>query len=141
MVYNSLYHLASCVKGASDSETKSLFWSRLLWTPFFNLVCQLQQKNLLFQLKLPGGGGHIAQMPEQGNCRPGFRQHIKYFHTACTTFLNLGKKTKYPLTRCSLSITPQALRVYKSLGFGRFLAFSPSVRKGNSVLPPFFYII
>ena len=66
----------------------------ILWTPFFNLVCELQQKNLLFQLKLPGGGGHIAQMPEQGNCRPGFRQQIKYFHTACTTFLNLGKKNK-----------------------------------------------
>ena len=25
----SLYHLASCVKGTFDSETKSLFWSRL----------------------------------------------------------------------------------------------------------------
>ena len=37
MVYNSencfvgsLYHLASCVKGINDSETKSLFWSRLM---------------------------------------------------------------------------------------------------------------
>ena len=37
LVYNSencfvgsLYHLASCVKGTFDSETKSLFWSRLL---------------------------------------------------------------------------------------------------------------
>ena len=26
----SLYHLASCVKGTFDSETKSLFWSRLM---------------------------------------------------------------------------------------------------------------
>ena len=26
----SLYHLASCVKGGSDSETKSLIWSRLM---------------------------------------------------------------------------------------------------------------
>ena len=27
----SLYPLASCVKGGSDSETKSLFWSRLVY--------------------------------------------------------------------------------------------------------------
>ena len=26
-----MYHLASCVKGTSDSETKSLFWSRLIF--------------------------------------------------------------------------------------------------------------
>ena len=29
-IVGSLYPLASCVKGGSDSETKSLFWSRLM---------------------------------------------------------------------------------------------------------------
>ena len=52
LVYNSencfvgsFYHLASCVKGTFDSETKSLFWSRLLlsstistWQKFNNNV-------------------------------------------------------------------------------------------------------
>ena len=33
---DSLYHLASCVKGTFDSETKSLFWSRLLVTMHCN---------------------------------------------------------------------------------------------------------
>ena len=63
----SLYHLASCVKGASDSETKGLFWSRLMSSPYKKMgdnKSATEDKDLSTNLKLKDGKSmqHIKQM-------------------------------------------------------------------------------
>ena len=94
---------------------------------------QRTNKSLLFQLEIPRGRGHLAKMPEQGSCSAGFPTIPINLYSACC--LEFGQRSfKSLFIRSSPFITHQASKSCRSLGFGRFLAFSPLVTRIPLVL-------